>query len=143
MDEGWERTANVTASNYAITKFMLIAHAKAVAEREAALGTSVHAYSMRPGIVETHLLHHFNWTDCEMGCLMSGYMGCIPGVCPLSPEQAAATLTWLAVSDVSTLHMGEYHYRCKKFPLPMQPGWNWKTSPNALLKATAKWTGQQ
>ena len=63
MTRQWERTANLTASNYALTKFMLVAHAKAIAEREAARGSTVRAFAMRPGIVETHLLNHFTKLD--------------------------------------------------------------------------------
>ena len=48
---------------------------------------------MRPGIVETHLLKKMSYMDCEAGCLMEGYRGCIKGVCPLSPEQGASCTT--------------------------------------------------
>jgi len=151
MSHAWEKTANLSASNYAVTKFMLVAHAKAVAEREAARGSSVHAFAMRPGLVNTHLLAHFSWVNCEAGCVMSGFKGCIKGVCPMSPEQAAATLTWLVVTNTSDLTPGGYYYRCQAFPLPGTAkipdtgvtGWNWTSSPAQLLAASAKWVAQK
>ncbi len=158
IDDSWLTSANLTASNYGLSKFMLVAHAKALAEREARLGTSVHAWAMRPGIVYTSLLEHFKWTTCEAGCISMGFPGCIKGICPLTPEQAAATLTWLSVNNTSTLPDGGYFFLCKPEPYPGTPGsmpavwkfptdngaillpegWNWTSSPPALLDWTVR-----
>ena len=39
-------------TNYGITKFMQVAHMKALAARERLLKSTLHAYSLRPGYVE-------------------------------------------------------------------------------------------
>jgi NAD(P)-dependent dehydrogenase (short-subunit alcohol dehydrogenase family) len=138
------KTVNGTTSNgtnYGITKFAQVAQIRQLAlAREG--GKAIHAYSLRPGLVETPMTDPIPIPYMKYMCSTLGeeYN---PGVsCPLSAEQGAATAAMLAVSATADLADGKFYYQCTVAPDAVPQGWDWATMPALLYKQSLKWVGR-
>lgn len=135
---------NFPATNYGISKFMQIAHMTELARREEQ-NSGVRAYSMHPGLVQTAMSKNkFTNASCVAICLAS--MGrvvdkCEPGVCPIFPQEAAATLAFLSVAKDADLVNGGYYFECEPAKRHDPFGWSWDRDPELLYNASLNWTG--
>ena len=137
-------------TNYGITKFMQVAHMKALAARERRLKSTLHAYSLRPGYVETPMTDDpdpggmDSYAFCVMACGAEGLtctQGQPGGTCPMPPQNGAATPSFLSVTDITKLTEGAFYYECDAIAEPTTPGWDWKRDPERLFNLTSTWIG--
>ena len=137
-------------TNYVITKFMQVAHMKALAARERRLKSTLHAYSLRPGYVETPMTDDpdpggmDSYAFCVMACGAEGLtcpQGQPGGTCPMPPQNGAATPSFLSVTDITKLTEGAFYYECDAIAEPTTPGWDWKRDPERLFNLTSTWIG--
>eukprot|EP00658_Telonema_sp_P-2_P000033 TRINITY_DN10010_c0_g1_i1.p1 TRINITY_DN10010_c0_g1~~TRINITY_DN10010_c0_g1_i1.p1 ORF type:complete len:339 (+),score=64.58 TRINITY_DN10010_c0_g1_i1:204-1220(+) len=138
-DGNMTNTDGITASNYGITKLMLVAHTRELAAREQAAGSGLMAFSLHPGFVETPLTSHLSPSVVRAWCAPQPVK---PGVCPLTPDAGAATGAFLALAPASDLVSGFYGV-CQPSALPNSTGWNWLPggSTAQLFDATLSWLG--
>ena len=129
----------VGPTNYGVSKFFQTAHMYELARRESAAGSNVQAYSMHPGVVQTAMTKQVGLTNdtCIVACLAD--MGrivdkCQPGVCPILPAQAAATIIFLSVAAKGGLTSGEYYFECALADKPTPRGWSWERDPALLYR---------
>ena len=66
---------------------------------------------------------------------------CEPGVCPVSPAQAAATTAFLAADTGATLASRGYYFECAVEKKPSPLGWSWDHDPAALYGTSLTWAG--
>lgn len=134
----------LTATNYGISKFMQMAHMYELAKRERARGSNVRAYSMHPGVVATAMTKgKLTNETCVAVCLAD--MGkivdrCRPGICPVFPRQAAATLAFLSTEATDKLVDGEYYFECAVARKPTPRGWSWDRDPELLYNTSLSWS---
>ena len=78
-----------SGTNYGITKFAQVAHMQELSQREAARGSAVTAYSLRPGLVSTDMTTGMTNHTAEAKMICSWMnLPYQPGVkCPLSAAQ--------------------------------------------------------
>jgi len=100
-----QRTANFTTGGaYTNAKLANVLFSRALAKRLAPDGIVAHA--MEPGVVlASNFVTHADSS-------MQRYMATLKDVA-VSPEEAAATLVWLATSPEAGLTTGGYYYQCK------------------------------
>lgn len=119
----------VPASNYGISKFMQIFHARQLAEYDDAL-----AYSLHPGLVATAM------TDALPADVLASWCAPLPvkpGVCPLNATQGAATSAFVAVTDFPSTQDGAFFNQCAEQAPP-----TWTAEEQEQLFFMSKtWTG--
>ena len=106
-------------SNYGLTKFLQIYHARELAAREAAAGSKVRAFSMEPGFVDTPMTRQLPAKTRKEWCRMQTH-------CPLTAAEGASTLAFLVSSADAALPAsadGQYFATCTvAVPSPWSAG---------------------
>ena len=117
-------TAGAPISNYGITKFLQIYHAKELAARE----TSVRAFSLEPGFVDTPMTRQLNPQTRKNWCRFQLH-------CPLTADEGGSTLAFIALAPDDQLVTGSYYSKCAT----AQPkSWD-ATSQKQLFDDSVKW----
>jgi NAD(P)-dependent dehydrogenase (short-subunit alcohol dehydrogenase family) len=93
-------------SNYGITKFLQIYHAKELAIREKKAGSHVEAFSLEPGFVDTPMTRNLSPATHKRWCGLSK-------PCPLSAPEGGSTPTFLALSAPPASEDGAYFSKCQ------------------------------
>lgn len=101
---------NVTASNYALTKFMQVFHANELAIREHEYGPPaghVLAFSLHPGLVATPMID-----DVPPAVIAKWCAGTRP--CPVTAAEGGATVAYLATAEYGVLadYSGQFFELC-------------------------------
>jgi len=140
------RTTIPTASYYGISKLMQFFNSRELATREAARGSGVRAYAVRPGPVDTPLYERTMTPDTEKH--LCSYPQCAAGrtrlgmcqtPCPMPAAAGASTPTFIAVTD-GLSERGMY-FQCEV----EEDGTTWgnaqEQNQKALYDMSLKWTG--
>lgn len=128
----------VPASNYGLTKFLQVHHAKELARRELALGSVVRAYSLHPGFVDTPMTKVLPAAVAKQWCAPLPFS---PGVCPITAAAGAATQTFIAVSSFAAAPQhdtGSFFTMCAAAPPPQWTG----AAARDMFDLATKWTQQ-
>lgn len=125
-----------STSNYGLTKFMMIYNARELSVREAALGSKVRGYSIRPGLVDTPLVreHMPEWMQkelCSKPICGAGFRGqdC-DTPCPMKPSAGANSPTYVAVTDLPEDQAGDLYWQCQP---ETPPAWSDAAANQAKL----------
>jgi NAD(P)-dependent dehydrogenase (short-subunit alcohol dehydrogenase family) len=143
------KLANITKtpqkySTYGLTKFMMIYNARELAVREAARGSKVRAYSIRPGLVDTPLERQNpdSWRKklCSLPNCAAGFRdGRCDTPCPMPQTAGAVSPTYVAVTDLPADQDGDLYWQCKPATAPVWE--NAETNQRKLYDMSLKWTG--
>ncbi len=118
----------VPASNYGVTKFFQIYHARELAAREAKMGSRVRVFSAHPGYVATPM------TAVLPAAVRAAWCANTKGPCPLTAAEGASTIAYLAVaSDLDASASGAFFTECEPKTPPM-----WVTNGQAELFAKSQ-----
>lgn len=99
--------ASTSANTYGLSKYMQIYHARELAAREAAAGSSVRIYAMRPGLVDTPMERKGPDSWRKKICQEVGYKPC-----PI-PASNVGTLPYLVVDQQPQSSDGQMFFMCK------------------------------
>lgn len=132
-------------SNYGITKLMMIYNARELAAREAARGSGMRAYAVRPGLVDTPLVRRgmpppvqkrfCSWPICAAG--RRGLACDTP--CPMPETAGGCSPTYVAVTALPADLDGELVWLCRK---EAPPAWgDAKQNQAKLYDMSLRWIG--
>ena len=114
--------AGCASSNYGLTKFAQVAHAWELNARELSAGSSVRAFSLHPGFVETPMTANIVPATAAEWCAPLPYK---IGTCPITAQAGAATQAYLAAADAGELTPASYYVQCKPTAKAEPAGWVW------------------
>jgi len=119
-------TEGAPISNYGLTKFLQVFHAaELIARSEARL-----AFSLHPGFVDTPMTRELSPETRKEWCAMQTH-------CPLTSDEGASTVAYLALAPAASLRNGAYYQQCRP---AMHARWD-QASQRELFDLSLQWSG--
>lgn len=119
---------------YGVSKWMQIYHMRELAAREAARGSGVTAYSIRPGLVETPMTAGMTPAQMKQMCQYQPY-----SPCPIPAANGADSPTYLAAEpQLPAEANGDFLWMCESCAKDQSIGCPWTANP-----AWTPWTAEE